>query len=112
MAVVADTGPLNYLILIEAVEVLPRLFSSILIPAIVGDELSHPKTPAPVRSWIGHPPAWLNIEGPGALPATAGGRALIPKSGLGGPSLCAFAFGKGWGCFSLASFFATVGSLN
>jgi hypothetical protein len=30
--VVADTGPLNYLILIEAVELLPRLFSPILIP--------------------------------------------------------------------------------
>src|SRR5579862_192686 len=30
--VVADTGPLNYLILIESVDVLPRLFSSILIP--------------------------------------------------------------------------------
>ena len=59
--VVADTGPLNYLILIEAVEVLPRLFSPILIPAGVRDELSHAKAPTLVCSWIGHPPAWLNI---------------------------------------------------
>lgn len=57
--------------MIEAVEALPRLFSSILIPAVVKDELSHPKTPAPVRSWIGNPPAWLNIVGPGAFPAMA-----------------------------------------
>jgi predicted nucleic acid-binding protein len=68
--VVADTGPLNYLILIEAVEVLPRLFSPILIPAGVRDELSHPKAPTPVCSWIGHPPAWLNIVNLGSFPAT------------------------------------------
>jgi predicted nucleic acid-binding protein len=60
-AVVADTGPLNYLILIEAVDVLPRLFSSVLIPSAVKDELSHPKAPTPVRSWIAYPPAWLNV---------------------------------------------------
>jgi predicted nucleic acid-binding protein len=59
--VVADTGPLNYLILIEAVDVLPRLFSAVLIPAGVRDELSHPKAPTPVRLWVGHPPAWLNV---------------------------------------------------
>jgi hypothetical protein len=51
-AAVADTGPLNYLILIEAVEVLPRLFSPISIPAGVKDELSHPKAPPVVCSWI------------------------------------------------------------
>ncbi len=59
--VVADTGPLNYLILIEAVDILPRLCSPILIPAGVRDELLHPKAPTPVRSWVGYPPAWLHI---------------------------------------------------
>jgi predicted nucleic acid-binding protein len=68
--VVADTGPLNYLILIEAVDVLPRLFASVLIPAGVRDELLHPKTPTPVCLWIGHPPAWLNIVNPGSFPAS------------------------------------------
>src|SRR5260370_9934440 len=68
--VVADTGPLNYLILIEAVDLLPRLFSPILIPAGVRDELSHPKAPTPVCSWIGHPPAWLNIVNLESFPAT------------------------------------------
>jgi predicted nucleic acid-binding protein len=70
-AAVADTGPLNYLILIEAVEVLPRLFSPISIPAGVRDELSHPKAPPVVCSWMGDPPAWLNIVSLGSLPATA-----------------------------------------
>ena len=59
--VVADTGPLNYLILIEAVDILPRFCSPILIPAGVRDELLHPKAPTPVRSWVGYPPAWLHI---------------------------------------------------
>jgi len=69
-AAVADTGPLNYLILIEAVEVLPRLFSPISVPAGVKDELSHPKAPPVVCSWMGNPPAWLNIVSLGSLPAT------------------------------------------
>jgi predicted nucleic acid-binding protein len=69
-AAVADTGPLNYLILIEAVELLPRLFSPISIPAGVKDELSHPKAPPVVCSWMGDPPAWLNIVSLGSLPAT------------------------------------------
>jgi predicted nucleic acid-binding protein len=73
--VVADTGPLNYLILIESVDVLPRLFSSILIPPAVRDELSHPKAPAPVSSWVLHPPVWLNTVSPSPLPA-AGPSAL------------------------------------
>ncbi|SRR5216683_217920 len=69
-AAVADTGPLNYLILIEAVELLPRFFSPISIPAGVKDELSHPKAPLVVCSWMGDPPAWLNIVSLGSLPAT------------------------------------------
>lgn len=59
--VVADTGPLNYLILIEAVDLLPRLFSQVLIPGGVQLELSHPKAPRAVSAWIANPPAWLNI---------------------------------------------------
>src|SRR5271169_2281638 len=68
--VVADTGPLNYLILIEAVDVLPRLFSSVLVPTGVRDELLHPKAPSPVCSWIGHPPAGLNVVSPGSFPVS------------------------------------------
>ena len=38
--VVSDATPLNYLVLINAVEVLPRLFSAVLIPPAVAAELS------------------------------------------------------------------------
>src|SRR5271170_376568 len=66
---VADTGPLNYLGLIEAVDLLPRMFSQVSIPSGVKDELCHPKAPISVRSWIAHPPEWLNIVSVGSLPS-------------------------------------------
>lgn len=62
--VVTDTGPLNYLILIEAVRTLPRLFSAVLIPPGVREELSHAKAPSLVREWVAQPPAWLTIVNP------------------------------------------------
>jgi predicted nucleic acid-binding protein len=40
--VVADTSPLNYLILIEALDLLPRLYGRIVIPVEVLNELSEP----------------------------------------------------------------------
>ena len=39
--VVADTGPLHYLVLIDAIDILPKLFGRVLIPEIVAVELSH-----------------------------------------------------------------------
>ena len=33
--VVADTGPLNYLVLIDAIELLPKLFEKVFIPEAV-----------------------------------------------------------------------------
>ncbi len=55
----ADTTPLNYLVLIEAVTILPRLYGTVLIPPAVRTELNHPKTPASVRTWMAQPPSWL-----------------------------------------------------
>jgi predicted nucleic acid-binding protein len=60
--IVADTGPLNYLILIEAIDALPRLFEHILIPALVYDELAHAEAPAPVRNFVARQPTWLEIR--------------------------------------------------
>lgn len=58
--VICDTGPLNYLILIEAAQFLPRLFAHVLVPAAVRDELDHPKSPSAVRDWVAHPPSWFS----------------------------------------------------
>ncbi len=60
--VVADTTPLNYLILIGQTEVLRELFDEVMIPEAVLAELRHPKAPTAVASWLLNLPAWLTIE--------------------------------------------------
>ncbi|HEX4141541.1 MAG TPA: hypothetical protein VHY09_14425 [Candidatus Methylacidiphilales bacterium] len=62
--VVSDTTPLNYLILIGNVDVLPRLFGKVLIPPAVVRELSDPKTPAPVAAWACKLPEWVEVRAP------------------------------------------------
>ena len=62
--VVSDTTPLNYLILIGNVDVLPRLFDQVLIPPAVIRELSHPNTPAPVVAWTRNLPEWVEVRAP------------------------------------------------
>ncbi len=59
--VVADTTPLNYLIIIDRAEMLASLFGEVLIPQAVLDELRHPKAPDAVSQWLRDPPAWLRI---------------------------------------------------
>jgi predicted nucleic acid-binding protein len=59
--IVADTTPLNYLVLIEAVEVLPRLYGPVFIPPSVLAELSDPFAPVQVRAWTAQPRDWLSV---------------------------------------------------
>ena len=59
--VIADTSPLNYLVLIEQVEILPALFEKVIVPQIVRNELRHDEAPESVRRWIADPPTWLEI---------------------------------------------------
>jgi predicted nucleic acid-binding protein len=47
--VVADAGPPNYLVLIDHINVLPRLYGKVILPDIVRDELAHPGGPIAVR---------------------------------------------------------------
>ena len=62
MIVIADTTPLNYLVLIDQVEILPQLYGRVLIPRAVWEEFQRPETPEAVRAWIGQRPAWLEIR--------------------------------------------------
>jgi predicted nucleic acid-binding protein len=59
--VVADTGPLNYLVLIRDIDVLPQLFKTVLAPQAVFAELGHVEAPARVKAWIDTPPPWLEL---------------------------------------------------
>jgi predicted nucleic acid-binding protein len=71
MIVVADTSPLNYLVLIDEVDLLPALFGEVLTPQAVFQELKHPKTPAKVQQWISHFPAWLEVRTVASVPIPA-----------------------------------------
>lgn len=59
--VVADTTPINYLILTGRPDILGLLFAEVLIPEAVLTELRHPKAPAAVNRWLQEPPAWLRV---------------------------------------------------
>lgn len=62
MIVVADTGPLRYLIEVNAIAALPRLFGRVLTTPQVAVELALPSFPQSVRDWIARAPAWLYLE--------------------------------------------------
>ena len=70
MIVVADTTPVNYLILIGAIDVLPRLYGRVVIPLAVHEELTRSRAPASVRVWIAQPPDWLEILSPSPVTDT------------------------------------------
>ena len=71
MIVVADTTPLNYLILIGEVEVLPRLYGRVVIPPAVQEELAHSRAPASVQAWIAQPHPWLEVLSPAPVADSA-----------------------------------------
>lgn len=60
--VIADTGPINYLILIGHINVLPALFQKVILPVAVQDELKNRKAPPLVRQWIVDPPPWTEVR--------------------------------------------------
>jgi predicted nucleic acid-binding protein len=62
MIVVADTSPLNYLVIIGYDHLLPKLFGAILVPPAVFEELNHPDAPERVRRWIDALPEWVHIQ--------------------------------------------------
>ena len=64
MLVVADTSPLRYLVVIQAIEILPLLYERVVVPQAVLTELQHPRSPREVRAWLATPPAWVEIRQP------------------------------------------------
>jgi len=66
MAVIADTSPLNHLILIGMDEVLARLYRQVLIPEQVLQEFQHPEFSKIVAEWAAQLPAWIEV-----IPASA-----------------------------------------
>jgi hypothetical protein len=58
MIVIADTSPLNYLILLRKAEVLSAIYGRVLAPKAVLLELLHPEAPEMVRAWSATPPIY------------------------------------------------------
>ena len=61
MIVVADSGPLHYLILLEQADLLRHLYANVVIPAAVAAELKRAAAPPAVRDWLSRAPAWIRI---------------------------------------------------
>jgi predicted nucleic acid-binding protein len=68
MIVVADTSPLVALINIGEIELLPRLFGTVLVPPAVVEELLRPARPAAVQAWAARPAPWLHVRTPMLTP--------------------------------------------
>jgi predicted nucleic acid-binding protein len=61
MIVVADSGPLHYLILLDQIELLHRLYGQVVIPDEVAHELCAAAAPQAVSGWIAHLPEWATV---------------------------------------------------
>jgi predicted nucleic acid-binding protein len=81
--VVADASPLQYLILIEHVHVLPALYGRVIAPPAVIAELTRERAPSVVKAWLAARPDWLHVQAPMQPPASVraqlgdGGRQAI-----------------------------------
>ena len=62
MIVVADSGPLHYLILLDQTELLALFYGQVIVPEAVLRELTSGRTPQPVREWLSKPPSWLRVQ--------------------------------------------------
>ena len=60
--VVADTSPLNYLVLVDQINLLPPLYGRVLIPESVLKELSAIETPQVVRIWARNLSEWIEVS--------------------------------------------------
>jgi len=87
MLVVADTSPIHYLVLRQHDTLLPVRYERVVIPPAGLADLQRPRTPAAVRLWVTHPPAWC--EGP--PPRHPLDAQSSPKGGAGEREAIAFA---------------------
>lgn len=56
MIVVADTSPINYLLLIKEIDILAQMYGTVVIPRMVREELLRSSAPELVRAWITQAP--------------------------------------------------------
>ncbi|MBI3210499.1 MAG: DUF3368 domain-containing protein [Candidatus Solibacter usitatus] len=84
--VVADASPINYLLLIDCVDLLRVLYTRIVIPHEVFAELTADGAPPQNASWIRTHPAWIEVQ---AVPVEVPLRFEINESDLDAGELAA-----------------------
>ena len=62
MIVIADTTPINYLILIDEIEILAELYGKVIIPEAVFRELKAEAAPKEIKKWLANRPEWLEVQ--------------------------------------------------
>lgn len=78
MIVIADTSPINYLVLMGAVDILPQLYGRVLLPQAVLRELGNPGASSQVRAWVASLPDWIAV-----VAADASDMLELPRLGPG-----------------------------
>ena len=78
MRVVSDTSPSRYLAEPECLPAARELFSTIVVPATVYQELTTPSVPAEVRAAVDPPPDWMLVQPPFPVAAVPGLERLDP----------------------------------
>jgi predicted nucleic acid-binding protein len=72
MLVVADSSPINHLVRLGRIELLPELFSQVVVPTQVADEMRQPATPETVRAFVSSPPPWFTERAPSSVETVVG----------------------------------------
>lgn len=65
--IISNTTPINYLVLIDQIDVLRYLYARIIIPQAVLGELQDEGTPGKVKAWVASHPEWLDVRAVSAL---------------------------------------------
>lgn len=64
MIIVSDTSPLRYLIELDVIDILPKMFGKVFTTPVVFSELQMDHFPPNVKRWAASPPDWLKIASP------------------------------------------------
>jgi len=70
MIVVSDTTPINYLVLIGEIDILPMLFGKVILPESVWKELNDMDSPDAVLDWVEDLPGWIDIQAAKSIDTT------------------------------------------
>jgi len=62
MIVVADSGPLHYLILLEHADLLRRFYGQVLVSDLDAGEFTTGGAPDIARNWMANPPTWVDVR--------------------------------------------------